>query len=353
MRMVVKIGHLSVDNSSPVVIIAEAGVNHNGDINLAKKLIDEAKNCGCDIVKFQTYDADKLLIKTAKKPEYQIRNTSSSETQYEMLKRLQLDYTDFSDLQDYAKEVGIVFLSTPYDFASVDYLNSIEIAAFKLASIEIVNHPLIEYTLKKNRPLILSTAMSTLQEIDDVYNLVKKHNALDRLILMQCTFNYPTQLDEVNLRVIPELRDRYNIPIGFSDHTSNTIISSSAVALGASIIETHFTLDKSLPGPDHPASLDPSEMKFFVSNIRNVEQAMGDKNKGPTPSEEPSRTISRKSIVARRRISKGMTILREFLTEKRPGSGLFPTYANFDLICGRKAQRDIEKDELITLDMLD
>lgn len=348
-----KIANLTINENSPTIIIAEAGVNHNGDIKLAEKLIDSAYECGCDIVKFQTYNVDNLLLKDASKPKYQKRNTPATESQYEMLKRLQLDFEDFNYLHDYAKDRNIVFLSTPYDEPSVNYLDSIGVPAFKLASIEIVNHPLIEYTLGKKKPLILSTAMSTLDEIDQAYDLVKRLDALDKLVFMQCTFNYPAALDEINLRVIPEFIRRYNIPIGFSDHTGNTITSCAAVALGAKIIETHFTLDKTLPGPDHRASLNPSEMKTLVSNIRDIEQSLGQNVKEPTVSEKPSRKISRKSIVAKKKIAKGVLLSREFITEKRPGSGLYPTYANIDHICTKKARREIQKDEIILLDMLE
>ena len=343
----VTIAHKTVGEGSPVFIIAEAGCNHNGDSNLAKQLIDVAVEAGADAVKFQTFITDALLTQQAGKADYQKRNTGNAkESQSAMLKKLELSFDNFKTLKAYCKRKDIVFLSTPFDYRSVDFLDELEIPAFKIASGEITNLPFLSYIASKRKPVILSTGMSTLGEVEKAEAALRQtHNT--KLVLLHCTSEYPAPAENVNLRAMNTLHHRFNVPVGLSDHTLGDAIALAAVALGASILEKHFTLDKSYPGPDHRASLEPHELKALVKDIRRVEKALGNGVKNPSPSEAETRLFARKSIVTATPIKKGQVLTESNLTVKRPGTGVSPL--QWDQVVGRTALRDFEKDELIEI----
>ena len=311
-------------------VIAEAGVNHNGDVELAKKLVDIAAESGADAVKFQTFKTENLVTKTS--------------AQYKMLKKLELDYEEFKELYNYAKKKNIIFLSTPFDFESVNFLNELDIPAFKISSGDLTNIPFLEYVAEKKKPIILSTGMATLGEIEEAINTIKNIGNKD-IILLHCISAYPAKLETLNLRAINVLREAFKLPVGFSDHSLGIYTPIAAIALGAVIIEKHFTLDKNLPGPDHRASLSPEELKEMVKAIRLIEEALGDGIKKPIPEEKETKKASRRSIVARTNISKGSIITKEKITFKRPGIGLPPKYYKY--IVGKMATRDITADEAI------
>lgn len=329
------------------LIIAEAGVNHNGSIEIAKKLVDAAKNTGADAVKFQTFKTENLVTKDAKKAKYQITNPGE-DSQYDMIKKLELSDREFKELVIYAKEKGIIFLSSPFDKESVDLLDKIGIPAFKIASGEITNFPLLKYIAKKQKPVILSTGMSTLGEIEEALNLIEKYN--DNIILMHCLTSYPAKKEDANLNVIKTLEYAFKRPVGFSDHTQGIEMSVAAVALGSCVIEKHFTIDKNLPGPDHKASLEPQELSEMVKAIRNVEKGLGNGIKKPTTEEIEIKKLVRKSIVAKEDIPKGSILTEEMLDVKRPGTGIEPKYLN-ELI-GRELIDDIKKDDLLKWNQL-
>ena len=327
-------------------VIAEVGVNHNGSIETAKKLVDIALKAGCDAIKFQTFKAEKIVTRQAKKAEYQIRNTSDLESQYEMLKVLELSQECHLELIKYCKCNEITFLSTPFDEESSDFLESIGLKMFKIPSGEITNKPLIQHIAKKQKPIILSTGMSTLGEVEEALEWIYEEGNT-QITLLHCTSNYPTIPEDVNLRAMITLKQAFNIKVGYSDHTLGIEIPLAAVALGATIIEKHITLSKEMEGPDHKASLEPYELIEMVSKIRNLEKALGDGLKRPTIKEYETRTLARKSIVAVRDISTSEVINIDMLTCKRPGSGLAPKY--IDMIVGKIAKRSISADEQIDL----
>ena len=349
----VKIEDKLVGVEEPVFIVAEAGVNHNGSVKLAKKLIDAAVGAKADAVKFQTFKTENLLLKTAGKPEYQTKNVDPNISQYEMLKKLELNEAQHRELYDYAKDNNIIFLSTPYDEESVELLERLGVKAYKLSSIEIVNHPFIEYVAKKNKPMVMSTGLSTMEEIRRAVEVVEKAGYKHNLILLHCHFNYPTDYEDVNLKVMPLLAEKFNVLVGFSDHTRGIIAPVVAVSLGANVIEKHITTDKMLPGPDHSASLEPEEFKGMVSGIRTAEKIIGTSLERIPSKAELSNIISRKSIVARKEIAKGDVLTQDVLCAKRPGTGIYPTYANISKIVGKKARCVIEKDTLITWEMIE
>lgn len=338
-----------VGEGEPCFIVAEAGVNHNGDINLAKKLIDAAKNAGSDAVKFQAFRAERVVTKYAEKAKYQKETTSPNKPQYDMIKRLELKDEDFRELFDYAAKNNVIFLSSAFDKGSVDLLDDLGVPAFKVASGEITNFPLIKHIAEKNKPIILSTGMSTLGEIEDALGVIREKGAKN-IVLLHCVTSYPAKIEDANLRVIETLRRRFKLPIGFSDHTLGITIPIAAVALGAVLIEKHFTLDRDLPGPDHKASLEPSELKDMISAIRDVEKALGDGIKRLTEDEERIKKVVRRSIVAKVNIPKGAVITEDMLDIKRPGIGIEPKYLS--KIIGKRAKRDIEPDELVTFEKL-
>jgi N-acetylneuraminate synthase/N,N'-diacetyllegionaminate synthase len=348
MKQIIRIGTKTIGYDQPCFIIAEAGVNHNGDLKTAKKLIDCAAEAGADAVKFQTFKAAKLVTKDAKKADYQQRCTGSK-TQYEMLKKLELSDQDFFLLSDYATKKGIIFLSTPFDCVSVDLLEKINVAAYKITSGDLTNYPFLEYVAVKKKPVILSTGMGTLSEVSDAISVLKNAGA-EEIILLHCTTDYPAFFEEVNLRAIKTLECAFKLPTGFSDHTTGIIASVAAVAMGACLIEKHFTLDKASNGPDHKASLNPIELKELVSGIRNIEKAMGNGIKVPSENEEKIKIVARKSIVAKKNIKMGTIIDESMLDFKRPGIGLEPKY--LQLLISKKTKIQIKKDTLLTWDMI-
>jgi N,N'-diacetyllegionaminate synthase len=345
----VKIEHKSVGYGEPVFIVAEAGVNHNGDVDLGKKLIDAAKDAETDAVKFQAFKAENLVTKYAEKARYQKATTGPNESQYNMIKKLELKAEEFRELYDYAKKKNIIFLSSTVDKESVDLLGNLGVPAFKVASGEITNFPLLRYIAGKKKPVILSTGMSTLDEIEDALEVIRQKGVQD-IVLLHCVTSYPAKIEDVNLRVIETLRHRFKLPVGFSDHTLGITASIASAALGAVLIEKHFTLDTSLPGPDHKASLEPDELKEMVRAIRDVEKALGDGIRKLTEDEERIKKVARRSIVAKVRIPKGTIITEDMLDLKRPGVGIEPKYLN-DII-GKRAKKDIKPDELVTFEKL-
>ena len=329
-----------------ILIIAEAGVNHNGSIILAKELISKAKYAGADIIKFQTFISENVVSKYAPKAEYQNNNTKTDESQLEMVKKLELSFGDFTELHNYCKEIGIEFLSTAFDFESIDFLNTLGMQVWKIPSGEITNLPYLIKIAKLNKKVILSTGMSTMREIEDAVNILKDHGASE-LIILHCTTEYPTPYEDVNLNAMLAIKEKFGYEVGYSDHTMGIEVPIAAVALGAKVIEKHFTLDRTMDGPDHKASLEPSELKTMVDAIRNIELSMGTGIKEPADSEKKNIAIARKSIVANRSIKKGDILTETNLTVKRPGDGFSPMKW-FEII-GTKATRDFEEDELIEI----
>lgn len=336
-----------IGDNHPCFIIAEAGVNHNGSITIAKKLVDAAKNVGADAVKFQTFQTDSIVTKSAPKAEYQ-QKTGNDSSQYDMIKKLELSANEFRELSQYSKKKDIIFLSSPFDEVSVDLLDEIGVSAFKLGSGEITNLPLIKYLVNKGKPLIFSTGMASLCEIEEAIALVKD-KSID-LILMYCVTNYPASADEMDLNVMKTLQNTFKLPVGFSDHAMGIELAVAAVALGACVIEKHFTLDHSLEGPDHKASLEPKEFKIMVDSIRNVEKGMGNGAKKLTEAELSIKKVARKSIRAGRDIDKDEILKKDMLTIKRPETGIYPKY--IDLIVGRKVNKPVKKDEPIKWNLL-
>jgi len=326
-----------------VYIIAEAGVNHNGDIKIAHQLIDEAHKAGCDCIKFQTFCTDSLVTKTAEKADYQKVNTANDESQYSMLKKLELSQGDFCDLKQHCDELGIDFLSTPFDIESVDLLEDLRVEKYKLSSGDITNMPLIKYVASKKKQIILSTGMCVMEEVREAVGWIEEEDN-SNIILLHCTSNYPTPCKDVNMKAMLMLKDSFEYPIGYSDHTQGIIIPIMAVAMGAGLIEKHFTLDRNMDGPDHKASLIPKELREMVDAIRNVEDAMGDGIKQPTVQELNTRKVARKSLVAAKNMPCGHILEPIDVAVKRPGTGIAPKYL-YDLI-GKKLSRSINKDEM-------
>jgi N,N'-diacetyllegionaminate synthase len=329
---------------SHVYIIAEAGVNHNGSLDLAFQLIEAAKACGADAVKFQSFRADLLATRSAHKAAYQERTTEKSESQFEMLKRLELDADAHGKLIAHCKQVGIEFLSSPFDAESADLLDTFGISSFKIPSGEITNLPFLEHIARKGRPIILSTGMSTLGDVEDAVRVLRSAGA-SQLTLLHCVTEYPAPYAEVNLRAMHTLKCAFNLPVGYSDHTPGIDISVAAVALGAEVIEKHLTLDRALPGPDHAASLEPAELKEMIASIRRVEQALGTGIKSPAPCELLNLSVARKSIVAARALPAGHQLQAQDLNIKRPGNGLAPKL--LPEVIGRTLRADLAPDELI------
>ncbi|MFK4304063.1 N,N'-diacetyllegionaminate synthase [Paenibacillus sp. RC254] len=335
---------LSNNDSHSIYIIAEVGVNHNGSLDLAFECIDQAILCGADAVKFQTFKSEKLVTKYAQKANYQTENTNSTESQLDMLKQLELSFDDFVLLKKYCEVKGIDFLSTPFDEESADFLNSIDIDAFKVGSGDMNNIPFLQKLDRYERPIILSTGMSNLDEIGESLQAFKKSDVL----LLHCTSDYPAPLEDVNLLALNTISKAFGKVTGYSDHTAGIEIAVAASALGARIIEKHFTLDRSLPGPDHKASLEPVDFSRMVVAIRNVEQALGDGVKRCMPSEESTRAVARKSVVMAAPKKAGQTITQEDLVIKRPGTGIAPKYYA-DLV-GKQLLKDVHEDYLLSWD---
>lgn len=329
---------------SRTYIIAEAGVNHNGDFNLAKKMVYEAKKAGVDAVKFQTFISKNLVSSYAPKADYQKKTTNGAESQQDMLKRLELSFKDFTLLQEYANELDIDFLSTPFDDDSIEFLKTLDMPFWKIPSGEITNLPYLMKIEETKKPIILSTGMSTIDEIEQALDVFKDYNRSD-IILLHCNTEYPTPFRDVNLNAMSTLRDKFNVKVGYSDHTKGIEVPIAAVALGAEVIEKHFTLDKNMEGPDHKASLEPNELMTMVNAIRNIEDSLGDGDKIPSESEKKNIAIARKSIVAKMEIRKGDIFTTDNLTVKRPGDGISPM--EWFNIVGETAHRDFDVDEKI------
>lgn len=327
-----------------VFIIAEAGDNHNGDYNLALQLVDKAVEAGADCVKFQTFITENVISKFAEKADYQKENTGESESQYEMVKKLELSFEQFRSIKGYCEKKGILFLSTPFDLDSIDFLQEIDIPFWKIPSGEITNLPYLEKIAKTKKDIILSTGMSTMEEIGQALDILRKNGA-GNITLLHCNTEYPTPFEDVNLQAMKTMKKAFGVSVGYSDHTAGIEVPIAAVAMGATVIEKHFTLDKNMEGPDHKASLEPDELRQMVTSIRNIEKAMGSDVKQPSPSEKKNINIARKSIVAKRAIQKGEILTEENLYIKRPGDGISPM--RWYEIIGTKAVKDFVEDELI------
>ncbi len=331
-----------------VYIIAEAGVNHNGDIQLAKKLCDVAKDAGVDAVKFQTWKTENIVTQEAPLAAYQEQNISSKgDSQFEMLKKLELSYDDFVELQNYCETIGVRFLSTPDDEESLEFLSGLNLDFIKIGSGEVNNIPYLRKIGAKKQPVILSTGMSFLGDIERAYNILLESGA-SSVKLLHCTSNYPCPMNEVNLNAMLTLKAAFKCEVGYSDHTLGIEVPIAAVALGATIIEKHFTLDKNMDGPDHKASLNPEELKEMVQSIRNIEIALGNGIKCPNNSENETSKVVWKSIVAKKIIEKGSVFTEENLTVKRTGEGIPASL--WDLVLGKKAKRTFMSDEVINIE---
>lgn len=329
---------------SRTYIIAEAGVNHNGDFDLAKKMIYEAKKAGVNAVKFQTFVSKNLVSSYAPKADYQKKTTNGLESQQDMLKKLELSFEQFTLLQEYAKELEIDFLSTPFDEDSINFLKTLDMPFWKIPSGEITNLPYLMKIEETKKPIILSTGMCEIDEIEQALNVFKDYSR-SNIILLHCNTEYPTPYRDVNLTAMNTLKDKFNVQVGYSDHTKGIEVPIAAVALGAVVIEKHFTLDMNMEGPDHKASIEPNELVSMVNAIRNIEVSLGDGKKSPSNSEKKNISIARKSIVAKKEIKKGDIFTTDNLTVKRPGDGISPM--EWFNILGKIAVRDFIIDEKI------
>lgn len=333
------------------IIIAEAGVNHNGSLELAKLLVDKAVDAGVDYIKFQTFKASKLVTKAAKQAEYQQKNIGKEgDSQYQMLKKLELSPEDHEVLIAYCKEKGIKFFSTAFDFDSIEYLHSLNFGLWKIPSGEVTNYPYIKKIAQYGEPVILSTGMCEMNDVSAAINVLLKNGLTkEQITVLHCNTEYPTPYEDVNLRAMTALKDEFNVEVGYSDHTKGIEVPIAAVALGATVIEKHFTLDRNMEGPDHKASLEPDELKAMVSAIRNIEKALGgDGTKHVSESERKNIAIARKSIVAACDIKKGELLTEENLTVKRPGTGISPM--QWEEVLGQKAIRNFAEDEIIEVE---
>lgn len=327
-----------------VLIIAEAGVNHNGDINLAKKLIEQAAKAGADVVKFQTFKANSCVSVSAKKAKYQLETTAKEESQLEMIQKLELSYESHFELMKHCKKHGIAFLSTPFDLESVEFLRGLDLPYFKIPSGEITNLPYLKAVAKCKKRVLLSTGMANLGEIEAALTILRK-NGTRNITLLHCNTEYPTPFEDVNLNALKTLKEAFKLEVGYSDHTEGIVASLGAVALGTVVIEKHFTLDKTMEGPDHRASLEFEELRALCKGIRELEKALGSGIKKASKSEAKNKIIARKSLVAKREIQKGEKFSIENLTTKRPGSGI--SAMRYEEYLGKRALKTYKKDELI------
>ena len=334
---------------SHTIIIAEAGVNHNGSIELAKQLVDKAAEAGVDYIKFQTFKASKLVTKTAKQAEYQQKNIGKEgDSQFQMLKKLELTPENHEILIAYCKDKGIKFFSTAFDFDSIEYLHSLNLGLWKIPSGEVTNYPFQKRIATYNEKTILSTGMCNMVDVRAAVEALYKNGlSKENLFLLHCNTEYPTPFEDVNLKAMEALRKEFGVEVGYSDHTRGIEVPIAAVALGATVIEKHFTLDRNMPGPDHKASLEPDELKAMVSAIRNIEKALGSADKKVSDSERKNITIARKSIVAAADIKKGELLTEDNITVKRPGTGISPM--RWEEVLGTTAVRDFQEDELIEI----
>lgn len=327
-----------------VFIIAEAGVNHNGDIEIAKRLVDEAALAGADAIKFQTFKAESLVCKDARKADYQMTTTEQSESQFDMLKKLELTSEMHEQLIEYCTQKGIMFLSTPFDIDSIHYLVDCGINILKVPSGEITNYPYLREIGKTGKKVILSSGMSTLEEVQEAVNVLRNHGS-GEITVLHCNTEYPTPYKDVNLLAMVTIRNELDVAVGYSDHTQGIEVPIAAAALGASVIEKHFTLDRNMEGPDHRASLEPWELQAMVRAIRNIEQALGDGRKIPSESEIKNIGIARKSVVAQCDIKAGEKFTEVNLTTKRPGTGINPM--RWNEMIGKTADKDFKADEMV------
>jgi N,N'-diacetyllegionaminate synthase len=342
----IEIASRRVGEGHPCFVIAEAGVNHNGDLGRARELVKLAAKSGADAIKFQTFTADRLATATAPKASYQVARTERGESAQAMLKRLELSADDHRRLLEDCEREGIMFLSSAFDEQSADLLEELGVKAFKVPSGEITNLPYLRHMAAKRKPLIVSTGMSTLDEVAAAFDAVKSVP----VVLLHCVSLYPSPAEGTNLRAMQTMRERFGVPVGYSDHTEGVDVALAAVALGASMLEKHFTTDRGLPGPDHAASLEPEELTRLIEGIRHVEAALGDCVKKPLPAEAETAAVARKSVVATVDIDEGNVIGPEMVAIKRPGTGLAPT--RIDWVVGRRARRAIASGSVITEDMV-
>lgn len=343
-----QIGARTIGSGSPCFVIAEAGVNHNGDVALARRLVEIAAQSGADAVKFQTFTAERVVTRTAPQAEYQQRNTGVVESQYDMLKRLELSADAHRDLQALCRAKGILFMSTPFDEESADFLVDLGVLALKIPSGELTNLPFLEHMAHKGIPLIVSTGMASLQETQVAVNTIRGAGQ-SSIALLHCVSNYPALPADCNLRAMCTLGETFRVPAGYSDHTDGIDIALAAAALGASVIEKHFTVSRLLPGPDHRASLQAEELAALTTGIRRIEAALGDGIKRPVPTEASTAAVARRSLVAACDIPAGTLMTKELIAIRRPGTGLPP--ADFQKVLGRSARVDITSGLLLTWDM--
>lgn len=346
----ITLGKRVVGAGHPAFVIAEAGVNHNGDLGLAFQLVDAAIAAGAEAVKFQTFIATEVITAGAAKADYQKTTTGEQESQLEMVKRLELSFDDFRKLKIYCDDQGITFLSTPFDFESVDFLEQLGVVAFKISSGDLTHHPFLRHVAAKKRPVILSTGMSDLDEVREALAVIHEAGNND-VVLLQCVTNYPAAAEDINLRAMLSMQSAFNVHVGYSDHTLGIEVALAAVALGACVIEKHFTLDKKFAGPDHRASLEPQEFEAMVDGIRKVEASLGNGQKVQAASEASNAAVARRSIVAARDISMGTQITSAEIAFKRPGTGLPPRMA--EQLLGRVARVDVRAGSLLQLEMFE
>ncbi len=341
----VAIDNIIIGHGHPCFIIAEAGVNHNGDINIAKRLIDAAKEANADAIKFQTFRSDRVVSAAAPKAKYQLETTDGSESQLDMLRHLELSGEMHQELQSYCQQLGVLFLSTPFDKESSDLLDELGVPAFKIGSGEITNWDFLDYVAQKRKPIILSTGMSHLSEVKEAVRIIRAAGN-EQLILLHCVSNYPADPADANLRSMETMATAFQVPVGYSDHTIGIEVTLAAVALGACIIEKHFTLDSKLEGPDHRASLETKELQLLIEGIRTVEKAFGNGIKSPTSSEDENLSIVRRSLATSCEIPVGTIITTQMLRALRPASGISPIY--IEQVIGRKAIRSFKTGQLIS-----
>lgn len=348
--MNIRIGNRIIGEGHPVFIVAEIGINHNGDPVLAEKLIRAAADAGADAVKFQTFKAEDLVAANTPKDEYMKKETGSSESMYDMFKRLELPQNSYRSLKDLAESMGLIFFSSPFSESAVDFLFNLDVKVFKIASAEITNLPILRYIGRKGLPVILSTGMSSLNEVRTALKILQDSGCKD-IVLLHATISHPAKKEDLNLRAIGTLKNEFKFPVGYSDHTDDIFVPSLAVASGAVLIEKHFTLDKLMDGPDHCHSMDPKGMSDMVKMIRDTEKILGASDKTCVKAEEDVRLLARRSIISKKGISKGTRIESSMITVKRPGTGIAPL--SIDKILGKVALIDIPSDEAIKWDMLD
>ena len=338
-----------ISETSPVFIIAEAGVNHNGDLKMARELIEKAAACGADCIKFQTFSAERIATKSAPKAKYQLQTTDATESQLDMLKKIELSPEHHMELKKFAEESNMIFMSTPFNFEDIDLLESIGISAYKIGSGQIIELPFLRRIAETGKPVLLSTGMADMDEIEEALKAIRE-TGNEQVILLQCTTNYPSRIEDANLRVIPAFQSAFGTLTGYSDHTVGEEAAISSVALGARVIEKHFTLDNNLPGPDHSSSITPDKLKSLVEKIRRAESSLGRAEKAPADIEKENAVGVRRSIVASRNIKNGEIVNKDNITFKRPATGISPRL--YDRIIGKKAARDISSDEILQMDMV-